>query len=117
MHSYKLFIDDERQPVAAGWVIARTSKEAIHIIRTFGLPIEIAFDYDLGGDDTTKKVLQWLFTFVEHENLVFDENFRYSVHSQNPVGAKYVRDFMGDLLRLSYDNKEYKARQTGRESI
>ena len=47
--SYKLFIDDLRDPVTNDWKVARSSAEAKDIVVEFGIPNEIAFDHDLGG--------------------------------------------------------------------
>jgi hypothetical protein len=49
--AYKLFIDDERFPVTDDWVIVRSSKEAIDHVLAHGMPSEISFDHDLGGND------------------------------------------------------------------
>lgn len=58
--SWKLFIDDERWPVTRGWVIARSTQEAIDNIKLRGMPNEIAFDHDLGLDDTAMKLVWWI---------------------------------------------------------
>ena len=47
--SYKLFIDDLRDPVTSDWKVARSSVEAKDIVVEFGIPNEIAFDHDLGA--------------------------------------------------------------------
>ena len=40
--SYKLFIDDLRDPVTNDWKIARSSAEAKDIVVEFGIPNEIS---------------------------------------------------------------------------
>jgi len=45
--SYRLFIDDLRNPASPGWVVARDSDTAIKILEARGCPAEISFDHDL----------------------------------------------------------------------
>lgn len=88
---YKLFIDDERTPTTDGWVIARSSNEALTYIQNNGWPEFISFDHDLGGDDTTMVFLRKLVDQVWNgDNLPPD----YVVHSANPVGSKNIISFM-----------------------
>ena len=44
--SYKLFIDDLRDPVTNDWKVARSSAEAKDIVVEFGIQNEIAFDHE-----------------------------------------------------------------------
>lgn len=79
----KLYIDDLR-PVPDGWVLAKTSEEAISIIES-NPPFEvISFDHDLGGEDTSRKVVLWL---CEHED---KWPAKAKVHSMNPVGRDWL---------------------------
>jgi hypothetical protein len=96
-----LFIDDERFPPSDGklWVIARTSYDAINIIKGFGMPKYISFDHDLGGDDTSMKVLRWMEEQLIDREITFPEAFDYYVHSQNPVGVVNITAKMETLLR------------------
>lgn len=97
--TWKLFIDDERNPVGQGWVIARSSEEAIQAVTTAGsLPSEIAFDHDLGGDDTSMRFLTWMSVEVLDGVYTIPHDFVWSVHSQNPVGAANIRGFIGNLV-------------------
>lgn len=96
--TYKLFIDDERFPLKDDWVIARTSKEAIDIVCERGMPVEIAFDHDLGGKDTSLVFLNWLQEMLLDKVLEFPPGFSYSVHSQNPVGAVRIDGWMRGMI-------------------
>lgn len=98
--SYKLFIDDERYPTTPDWMVARTSYDAIWMVENYGMPTEIAFDHDLGGEDTTMVFLKWLEQKLMEEFVAFPINFKYSIHSQNPIGAKKVKLYMEDLLNF-----------------
>jgi len=97
--TYKLFIDDLRDPVTDDWVVARSSEQAIEVVRNRGLPVEIAFDHDLGGDDTTMKFINWLPDyFASRVDWSFPKDFKYTIHSQNPVGAANIRCAMENLI-------------------
>jgi hypothetical protein len=96
--SWKLFLDDDRNPVRNDWVIARSSAEAIKQVVKRGMPAEIAFDHDLGGDDTTMRFVNWLTDQLLDQKLRFPRDFQYSIHSQNSVGARNIANRMNSLL-------------------
>ena len=96
---YKLFIDDERYPVKPDWFIARNSYDAIYAVKEYGLPSEIAFDHDLGGRDTSMVFLYALSDYMLDNDLKFPDGFKYTVHSQNPVGAKNIDVFMKNFIK------------------
>ena len=78
----KLWIDDIRTP-PDGWEWAKTSKEAIDVIDNNEVS-HISFDHDLGGDDTTRKVVM----DICHKGFNFPPLL--SVHSANPVGRDWL---------------------------
>lgn len=89
-----LFIDDERNP-PEHWteggsnsvITARTSDAAIWILQQMkdnGHTLDfISFDHDLGGDDTTRLVVNWCI-----ENQFFPRSA--TVHSMNPIGKEWL---------------------------
>lgn len=79
----KLYIDDLR-PAPRGWALAKTSAEAIAILEASPVFEEISFDHDLGGEDTTRKVVLWL---CENEDKWPERAY---VHSFNPVGREWL---------------------------
>jgi hypothetical protein len=85
---YRMFLDDERFPATAGWSVARSSDQAIRMVEVRGVPAEISFDHDLGGEDTSMIFITWL------QNHLMDKGsaraFDFSVHSQNPVGRDNI---------------------------
>lgn len=86
----RLYIDDLRTPVSSEWTVARTSTEALEIVKANLDKIEyISFDHDLGGDDTTKPVAafleEWAFNY---EPL----SIRTSIHSSNPEGRRWLEE-------------------------
>lgn len=100
--TYKLFIDDERDPPIS-WFdepvrVCRSSKEAIRCLVEYGIPDFISFDHDLGGDDTSMKVLEWFENECIEYGLRFSKNFEFYVHSQNPVGARNINHKMAALI-------------------
>ncbi len=105
---WKLFLDDERWPKTDGWVIARSSLDAIELVKQRGMPTEIAFDHDLGfafdddlGEyfDTTMKFIWWVIDNHYDHDLEIPVGFKYTVHSQNPIGAANIKSLMDGFLR------------------
>ena len=96
--TYKMFLDDERFPTSDDWVIVRSSNEAIDLVKHQGMPYEIAFDHDLGEDDTSMKFVHWIIEAFYDGNLVFPDNFTFYVHSQNPIGARNIESLMVSFL-------------------
>ena len=96
--NYRIFIDDQRFPTSPDWMIARTSYDAIYFVSNWGMPNEIAFDHDLGGRDTSIAFIYWMLDYLLDNNIKFPVGFKYSVHSQNPVGAKNIRIMMDNII-------------------
>lgn len=91
----KLWIDDLRTPPDESWAWAKTSEEALSILRTkysalVGLvPVQtdeltdVSFDHDLGGDDTSRPIMLWMAEYGFWPAAVY-------VHTMNVVGAQYL---------------------------
>lgn len=97
--NYRLFIDDERFPISPDWFIARDSCQAINAVRMYGLPQEIAFDHDLGEDDTSIAFLHYLEYYMLDNELKFPKDFIYTVHSQNSVGRANIASKMDSFIK------------------
>ena len=100
--TWNLFIDDLRDPASDGnWVIARSSETAINEIKNRGWPGLIAFDHDLGGEDTSRPVVEFLINQVLDEKVSpqFLVAPTFWVHSQNPVGRDWIFERMADLKK------------------
>jgi hypothetical protein len=95
---YRLFLDDERFPINVECVIARTSDAAFEIVSRLGIPVEISFDHDLGGDDTAIQFINKLIDFMIDENMKFPIGFQYYIHSQNPIGAANIKAKMDSFI-------------------
>lgn len=99
-HTYKLFIDDERWPVKPDWIIARSSHDCKCAILYYGMPNEISFDHDLGGDDTSINFINWLTDRLISGESVLPPGFVYTIHSANPVGAANICGKMDQLIQI-----------------
>lgn len=103
-----LFIDDERFPKTPYYMLARTSREAILMVQYYGLPTEICFDHDLsiinGVVDTSIEFINWLTNKIVDGVIVIPSDFKYSIHSQNPVGASNIKSKMDQLLEHYQEN-------------
>lgn len=86
----KLSIDDLRE-CPEGFDIVRSSKEAIDYIKTNGVPDIISFDHDLGADDTSMEVVNFIINGVLDGELQIPENFIFFIHSANPVGSENIK--------------------------
>jgi hypothetical protein len=94
-----LFLDDLRNPVdagfrdstARGFVVARSTVEAIALVRDKGMPKLMSLDHDLGGADTSMVFLRWLSREFWDGHMTVPE---YHIHSQNPVGRQNIAAFM-----------------------
>lgn len=107
MTKIKLFIDDERFPITDDWYIVRSSEEAIAWVSQHGMPNEISFDHDLGGEDTSRVFVLWLLDNLAFGNTYIPEDFTFSVHSQNPIGAEWIKGTMDNILRYSQTQRRH----------
>ncbi|TAL98648.1 MAG: hypothetical protein EPN73_01605 [Paraburkholderia sp.] len=105
--TYRLFIDDIRDPASPDWVIARNSAMAIAIIEANGCPAEISFDHDLGGDDTAMPVVKRLIELdLDAAGAYIPPHFHFSVHSANPVGRENIRALLAQYLVVRLENNQ-----------
>ena len=87
----RIYIDDERTPKTNFDKVLRTSQEAIDFIKTNGCPEYISFDHDLGGEDTSIPVVDFIIdSDLNLKGEFIPKNFEFNVHSANPVGAKNI---------------------------
>jgi hypothetical protein len=80
------------QPGDFKW--AKSSNQAISLIKFYGPPKAMALDHDLGGDDTSIIFLKWL-----SENH-FSKIPIFNIHSSNFEGARNIEAFMKNWDRL-----------------
>ena len=115
---YTLFLDDIRFPEEVRYNygpykhirIARSYEDAVWMVTQYGLPTFISFDHDLAdehynkesGERTGYSFAQWFCEHVMDNALTLPTDFRFYVHSMNPVGAENIRAYMSNFLR-QYD--------------
>ncbi len=93
--SYNLFLDDVRDPPSRHYVVARSTHEAMSIIKANGLPQSMSLDHDLGGSDTGMvfiKALQNMYPYGPIPSTL--------VHSANPVGRENIIGFVESWKRF-----------------
>lgn len=95
-----LYIDDLRNPKNNFDVITRSSKETINYMTLNGCPEYISFDHDLGGDDTAIKIINFMIEYDLDNPGFIPSNFRFNVHSANPVGASNITSKLESYLNF-----------------
>jgi hypothetical protein len=135
---YKLFLDDIREPQDAvlvdsmkmllhesetmnhEWIITRSYKEFIDILKERGLPEEVSFDHDLTIDhmkhyikNSDKNVLNYndikMCDTGYHCAKAFVEAWKYSgeplvkvyIHTANHIGAENIKTVLKDIINKS----------------
>lgn len=99
--SYKLFLDDQvdepgmpNRHLPEGFIAARSTSEAMALVRSKGIPEFISFDHDLGEGDTSTQFIDWLID-THYDDLVPE----YEVHSENPIGKVNIISKMDSWKR------------------
>jgi hypothetical protein len=99
---YRLFIDDEREPAKndTDMVVVRSYKEAVAYMTRHGCPIFASFDHDLGSESPSGYfIAEWMVERDLNSNRGFiPVDFDFYVHSQNPVGAANIRNYLSNYL-------------------
>jgi hypothetical protein len=102
---WRLWLDDqadqgliERDPpitMFSNWKIAKSSEEAINLVKNFGIPRFMDLDFDLGENDTALNFLKWLY---EYDELCI-RDIKYNIHSQNIIGRENMRSYISSWKR------------------
>ena len=104
-----IFLDDEREPVnSRDFLIVRSYNEFVNCILENRDDITfITFDHDLGDDSLSGyECVKWLVELdMDLKGAILGPEFKWYVHSQNPVGAKAINDYLKSYM-------EYKFRRT-----
>lgn len=112
--SYKLYIDDLRNPPDRSWVVVRSVAAAKEYIQTYGYPHFISFDHDLGmkgkilpnglwvGEETEQPdgydFAKWLCAMDMDEPWMSRLKFSYQVHSANPIGSANIIGYLNNYF-------------------
>ncbi|QQN68140.1 cyclic-phosphate processing receiver domain-containing protein [Comamonas testosteroni] len=112
-----LFLDDERFPPNQGgpWHVVRSTEEAADYVSNNGVPDLISFDHDLGGEDTAIRFVNWLINRDLESPGFIGPNFRFVIHSQNPVGAKNLEHLLSRYLQFRLEESKLRPQQTGKK--
>jgi hypothetical protein len=97
-----MFIDDIRVPsTEEDWVIIRSYAEAVTFLDSSVCPGFISFDHDLGIGESGLDIAKYLVEKdLNHDMLYINDNFRYNVHSANPVGRKNIESYLGSYMQF-----------------
>lgn len=111
-----LFLDDERHPSEVKWIvmpqgdwtIVRSAQEFMTHILEQGMCDVISFDNDLGEDGKEgKHCARWLAEVVMNGKVAFNPNFKFTVHSMNPIAKSYIISFLNQFIEfMKSENKE-----------
>lgn len=96
--SWKLFIDDIRKE-DDGYTLCKSMEEAVSLIEEKGFPSAISFDHDLGDNvPTGKDFANLICDKVLDKDWIIPDDFTFSVHSDNSVGAENIRSLLNNFL-------------------
>ena len=98
--SYTLYLDDVRTPCPSdGWdVVARTGGEFFEAVRERGLPSIVSFDHDLGMGQPDGMEIGRLVDMDLSGEVDIPGDFRFEVHSMNPVGRENIKTLLEQYL-------------------
>ncbi len=100
--SWKLFLDDVRNPTDDSWTIARTIDQAQDFIRQNGLPEFISFDHDVEEKRTGMDLAKWIVEQDLDGNIDIPQSFKFYVHSANPQGKKNIEGLLNNYLSTKF---------------
>lgn len=113
---WKFYLDDIRTPADPTFMIVRTVNDAQKLIHLLGVPTFISFDHDLGIDDEGNLLLsgydfaKWLVEMDMEGIFTLAEDFDFTVHSQNPVGAKNIQEYLRNYLSFRNQQTQKKSK-------
>ena len=97
--SWKLFLDDNRDPKTKDFTLARSYKSAVNLVIKRGCPIFVAFDWDLGEDESGLDFANWLISKDKAEcGKYFPEEFSFECHSSDAEGKASIEKVMSEYL-------------------
>ena len=101
----KLYLDDIRTPKDDDFIIVRSFQEAVKFVQQNGIPNYISSDHDLGCDEFNNiypsgyDFAKWLIE-MDLDNLYkFPKDFKFNVHSANPIGKANIEGILNNYLK------------------
>lgn len=113
--NWKLYLDDIRHPSVSDYVIAKNVKEAKTLILQKGFPTHISFDHDLGLDEngvlleTGYDFAKWIVETDQSGEVIIPEDFTFTVHSANPIGAQNISGLLANYLEHKKHDASFNA--------
>ena len=100
----KVYLDDLRNPPNRSFTVVRSFNAAVDYISTYGCPLFISFDHDLGEKDgkvlkTGMDLAKWLVERDLNNKGFIPVNFNFIVHSANPVGKANIEGYLNAYLK------------------
>ncbi len=102
-----LYLDDIRHPKYVNeYIIVRSYDEAVAFVEEYGIPKIISFDHDLGMDKDENILpsgydfAKWLVEMDMEGKYKIPKEFRFNVHSANPVGKKSIESYLNNYLKF-----------------
>lgn len=103
----QIFLDDEREPInSRDWAIVRNYFEFINCVLENRYEIDyISFDHDLGEDSLSGfDCVKWLVDLdIQSGGKILNEDFKWYVHSQNPIGAENINEYLSGYLEFKWN--------------
>ena len=100
--SWKLFLDDVREPIGPGFTLARsTAMAVVLVIAPKEFPTYMSLDHDLGEGDDAMRFLKELHYIWEKKGSDPELIPEYVVHSENPIGAKNIISYMETWRKIA----------------
>lgn len=108
----RMYLDDIREPKNDFDVIVRSYDEAVAFINKNGIPNFISFDHDLACDNngiilkTGYDLAKWLVESSLDGTLKFPTDFKFYVHSANPIGKHNIESILNNYIhfKIKYKN-------------
>lgn len=105
--TYKLFLDDLRAPPDQTWVVARSVASAVEYVQTYGIPLQMSLDHDLGDGRDAPAFLHWFIDRdIDLKNKLGLDKIKFCVHSANPCGRSNLEglwhSYMGHLQVINH---------------
>lgn len=98
--TYKLFLDDVRNPPDNSWILARSYEDAVRLVNTHGIPNTVSFDHDLGDNVPTGKDFANFLIDLDLDSNIMPKDFTFFVHSANPCGAENIRGVLESYINF-----------------
>ncbi len=109
--TFKLWVDDLREPPDETWAWVRTSEAAIAVLNMPGvsmLTTLISLDYDLGNGDTAMPIAQWIEAMAAEGR----QPPKWAIHGPDQVSRR--GNLQATLRRADYSYQAHQA-QADRE--